>query len=215
MSVIAKGARSAKNKFGSSLDPLSHSSIQIYKQPNKDLHLLSKSETISQLRHIHNSLEHLSYGLSAVETVLQTQHENHPSPEIFDLLLNTLQQLELLQENPFSNFLAFQLELIKILGFEINFSDIHALNDNSKYIVVSLEDGSFSNETNDYKKNTFRLHYSTVEILVAIADKQIDIVHTVNIGEENKSEIIKFLIHYFCYHLEKSFSFKSLSLLKY
>ena len=54
--AVAKGSRASKNKFGSSLEPLSHSFISYYEKPEKDLFLLSKAETINPFRKITDSI---------------------------------------------------------------------------------------------------------------------------------------------------------------
>ena len=67
LSVIAKGARSRNNKFGASLEPLSHVSAVLYKNEHRDLHLLSKCEISTQFRRIPEDLERLSTAMAIIE----------------------------------------------------------------------------------------------------------------------------------------------------
>ena len=43
---IAKAARRSNNKFGSSLEPLSHVMLVVYKKDHRDLHLISQCDSI-------------------------------------------------------------------------------------------------------------------------------------------------------------------------
>jgi DNA repair protein RecO (recombination protein O) len=57
---IAKGARSANNKFGSSLELMTHSMLLIYKKEHKDLHLISQCDAINSYRNISNDLDRMT-----------------------------------------------------------------------------------------------------------------------------------------------------------
>src|SRR3989304_672478 len=72
--VIAKGARSAKSKYGASLEPMTHSSIVIYKTEHRELHLLSKCEIASPFHKLNDDGDKMVVGLALVEIVNMVMH---------------------------------------------------------------------------------------------------------------------------------------------
>ncbi len=67
--VIAKGARGAKSRFGASLEPMTHSSVILYKKEERELNLLSKSEITKSFLKFGSSGDRLATGLAVVELV--------------------------------------------------------------------------------------------------------------------------------------------------
>ena len=72
VSLIAKGARNPKSKFGGCLEPLSFSSLTIYKKANKELHTLGKAEIITPLRRLTADYDKLTTALSIAEAPVGT-----------------------------------------------------------------------------------------------------------------------------------------------
>ncbi len=113
---IAKGARTSKNKFGASLEPMSYSLLALYKKENRELHLISQCDAIKTFKNLSNSLDKISAGLEVIELVDKVVHEEEKNDSMFNLLLNVLNALNCgEQENIFS--LAFKLQLAKIFGY--------------------------------------------------------------------------------------------------
>ncbi len=114
---IAKGARRSDNKFGSSLDSLSHVALVIYKKEHRDLHLISQCDSIRSFGKIHDSIEKISVGLSILELVDHLAHEEEENPVLFSLLLETLVAVEKSSRNYQSFARSFQLRLASLLGY--------------------------------------------------------------------------------------------------
>jgi DNA repair protein RecO (recombination protein O) len=216
ISIMAKGAFQAKSKFGSSLEPLSRSRITIYMKPHSDLHLLSGAELIESNGKIRNSLEHIAVGMMTLETIQQTIEQNVQSEEIFILTENMLKILCILPENPINIFIYFSLQIIKILGFEIEFHFPGMINtevfDQRK--EFNLDSGNFVNVKNGNGKNKLFISTATFDILNSISGSKIDNLFSIKTDKVLFNEIIDFFSHYFSYHLEKKFGYSSFNLLK-
>ena len=75
VSVVAKGARDAKSKFRSALQPMSHVSAVIYKNDNRELQLLSQCDSITSFHHLTEDMEKMCAALSALELVDVVTHD--------------------------------------------------------------------------------------------------------------------------------------------
>jgi DNA repair protein RecO (recombination protein O) len=118
---IAKGARSAKNKFGSSLEPLTQSMLVLYKKEYRDLHLISQCDALCSFKNLSEDFERMTAALSVIELVHQVTHEEERNPALFTLIVETLNALNGSIKN-YSTFVhAFQVRLASLFGYEPNF----------------------------------------------------------------------------------------------
>ncbi|MFC2130448.1 DNA repair protein RecO [Bacteroidota bacterium] len=214
ISVIAKGARKSKNKFGSSLDPLSYCSIVVYMKSGRNLHLLSNSELYIPLRRIYNSFNHLTAGLVIVEAISQTQDIKEVSNEIFRLATESLIKLNELNKNPLSVSTCFLIKLTGILGFAIDFVSIREkINDKTeKHVYFSLKDGSVVK--NNIRNNVYRFDLNVAGILWKLSISGLSKSSEINMENKVINQIHDFFISYFSFHFEKRFSFRTLNLFK-
>lgn len=210
ISIIAKGALKPKNKFGSSLDPLSYSFLTIYKKDKPGLHLVSSSELVVPLRKIHTSPDHIAVGLMMLESVSQTVSENYKNEEIFDIMVNSLSLLNNTKNNPINIFIYFQLNLFRLLGFEINFNnETDILEEPLKFSLsnASITSGGGNNERIIKIRSD---HWIFMKSIYMSDDSQVGILdHNFN----GFGRIYDFLMNYLSFHLEKPFNLKSRVLL--
>ena len=64
--AIAKGARQPKNKFGSSLEPMSYVLVVLYRKEHRDLQLISQCDLIKTFRHLSEDLDKMAVCMSAI-----------------------------------------------------------------------------------------------------------------------------------------------------
>lgn len=118
---IAKGARTAKNKYGSSLEPMTKACLVLYKKEHRDLHLISQCDAIDSFRHLSEDLDRLSMALAVLELVNQVTHDEERKPVLYNLLVEILSALDCSTKN-YANYLqAFRLRLAAIYGYAPNF----------------------------------------------------------------------------------------------
>ncbi len=213
ISVLAKGARKPKNKFGSSLDVLSISDIHFYNKPNTNLHLLSKSETKYPLRKIYDSFDSLTVGLISVEAISQTQDINEVNTELYDFFINILTQLNDVNNNPFAISSFFQIKLAQILGFAIDFEiNVTTLSPQSNQLAFSFESGNYINSDNIINHNFYKIDLEIAKILNDISLKELSEIINIQISKKDILKIFDFFLKYFSFHLEKHFHYRSLNL---
>jgi DNA repair protein RecO (recombination protein O) len=215
ISTIAKGARLPKNSFGSSLEPMCWSSINYYRKPGRELHLLSKAETIVNFSNIISSVERLAIGLTFLEAITQSQELNVPNEELFSLLTKSLSIINTPGTNYYSVFICFQANLTEILGFHIDFQVPGQFEDHERMdeIYFSLEDGSVS-AYNQVGNGSYRLNTGTLKLLNILSVMDLDKSANVEFPKEYFEQASSFFSQYFSYHLDKKFSYRSLNLLK-
>jgi DNA repair protein RecO (recombination protein O) len=137
---IAKGARAAKNKFGSSLEPLTKALLVLYKKEHRELHLISQCDAIDSFRHISEDLDRMSVGLAVLELVDRVTHDEERKPALYDLLAEILAALDCSTKN-FSVYLdAFRVRLISIFGFAPNFETCNVC---GKALAISAGEDRF------------------------------------------------------------------------
>ena len=112
---IAKGARSAKSKFGSSLEIFSHIVLVFY-QKKTDIQLISQCDLKNPFLNIRNDLVKTAYASYFIELINKTIEGAQDSEQIFDLIINALTTLETTNVEPEVLAHFFEVRLLKMLG---------------------------------------------------------------------------------------------------
>jgi DNA repair protein RecO (recombination protein O) len=120
MSVIVKGARSAKPKFGAALDVMSHSTVVMYKKDQRELQLLTQADLIRQYRGIIDHPERLMYGFALLEFLSATINGEEAHEELYTVLESSLAALDAADARPAAVLLHYMLRLIHVLGLGID-----------------------------------------------------------------------------------------------
>lgn len=213
ISLIAKGAKNPKNKFGASIAPMSWIEITYYDKHSDNLHLLSSVGCIKPFTKISNSLDHLAIGLMIVESISITHSERHSNEDLFDYTVKVLDLLNSLPKNYINLFIAEQFKLAESLGFWLQFDFmIEDEEDLSNRYAFSLEDGC-PVMFNRLGKNSFHFSKKIALAMQKIFKMPLEELLSVDIEQNDFKEIVRFFSEYFGYHFEKKFNYKSYSLL--
>lgn len=117
LSVIAKGARRTRSRFGSALLPMSYIEAVVYTKTGRSLQTLSEASHLLRFPSLSKDLRKISIGMRVMELVGAVLQEEESSPGLFNLTLQTLQQLSTATRR-FENLLPFfELKLAVELGF--------------------------------------------------------------------------------------------------
>lgn len=119
LSVIVKGARSPKSKYGKIVDPLNYLSVVLYKKESRELQLLSGADTIEHFPSIKNDLNKLEYAYAVVELIKNLLAEHEVSRKIFRGMVKILSRLNSVDENPEVTFGRFFIFFLKEIGYEL------------------------------------------------------------------------------------------------
>ncbi|MDQ1267325.1 MAG: repair protein RecO [Bacteroidota bacterium] len=214
--LIAKGAREQKSHFGGSLEPLCNSYVSYYRKPGRELHLLSKAETVQSNKKIFESYQHTAYGLMIAESVLESQTEQEPNDILFQGISYHLSELAKLQQNSFALFASFQLLLAGQIGIGMNFDESSVSEElfYGKDISYSIESGCPMKMSGGIANHSFRLKSSAFRFLNCIVNNDLEKLSDTNTDFKSQSHIKDFFTYYFSFHLEKKFVYKSFNLLK-
>ncbi len=126
ISLIAKGAREMKSKFGGALEAFAHADIVFYyKKERPGLYLASKAETIHSNAGILNSLERIQAASELAELLIRTLHDEEENEQLFNLLSDTLGGMSnaASEETVGAFSIHFFLRFIELSGFRFNLEE--------------------------------------------------------------------------------------------
>jgi len=121
LSVLAKGARTSKSRFGAAIEPLSYVTAILYKKESRDLHLLSHCDIIRQFRSLTDDLERMAAAMAVVELLQAVSHGEERNYPLFDLLVSSLECINGATKNAANALYVFEVRLLDILGFRPEF----------------------------------------------------------------------------------------------
>ena len=119
LSVIVKGARSPKSKYGKIVDPLNYLSVVLYKKESREIQLLSGADIIEHYPDMKNDLDKLGYAYAVVELVKNLLAEHEANKKIFKGLVKILSRLNSGDEKSAITFGRFFHFFLKEIGYDI------------------------------------------------------------------------------------------------
>ena len=112
--AIAKGVRKARSRMRGHLEPLTRSRVLVAKGRNLDV--FTQAETVDSYRRLREDLDASAEALYCLELVDRFTEEREPLPDLYTLLLATLELLQGGGGASVSRF--FELRLLSLLGYE-------------------------------------------------------------------------------------------------
>ena len=120
--LVAKGARKTPSRFGVALEPLSRARFHFYLKTDRDLHLLSQTDTLDPTGMRLADLTRLAHAQAAVELLDRLVWGEEPHVELYDLLAATL---DAVVEAPAGALpaitIAFELQVASLMGYRPRF----------------------------------------------------------------------------------------------
>ena len=216
---IAKGARTAKNKFGSALEPLTHSMLVLYKKEHRDLHLISQCDAIDPFKTLTEDLDRMTIALAVIELINQVTHQEERNHPLFALLGETLNALNSSLKNYSTYFHAFRLRLASLFGYAPNFEvcgecgePLVMGNGENQFAFQVARGAVFCNRCcmpNDSSMNVgdrnaaiITLSPQVVQILRRLLNAQIASLGSLEFDKQVGNQIDEFLRLYLRYHFE-------------
>ncbi|MCU0427331.1 MAG: DNA repair protein RecO [Candidatus Kapabacteria bacterium] len=213
-SLIANGARKAKNKFGSALEPMSCSTLTFYKRLGKDLHTLSGAETAVPMRNLMDSFDRMTTGLAICETVHSTQTHEEQNLAIFTLLKQSLLALNAGEGNEQTLLAWFQAHYAAQLGFRLAPDFCAASGEavspsDAPQFVLSLADGAPYSPAFAQVNTGFRMDAGTLAILQRLLHIPPEQALRIALSERQHTQLSDFLTLYYQFHLDRTVSDRS------
>ncbi len=122
ISVLARGARGPKSRFGATLQPLSVVQAMYSFKSTRTLQTLRETAYEVRFKHLHDDLNRITAGLRMVELVQALLQEEEPNSRLFHLLVESLQALDGTPGRAELALFYFELRLAGLMGFAPQFT---------------------------------------------------------------------------------------------
>ena len=133
ISIIAKGARSARNKSMGHLELLNELDLNLYRNPTSNWYIY-KSSTLLEA-HIYDTDFRTGIVMqAAIELLKQIITDEDEASAIFDLLHKYLKYVRTVSKNEIAIFWRFLLNLFKKIGIEFNLSNCTLCNRENNFV---------------------------------------------------------------------------------
>ena len=138
VSVLARGARRPKSRFGATLQPMTYIQIVYYVKEGRTLQTLTEAAHVQRFPNLTANLGRVTAGLRMVELVRAMLHEGDSQPMVLKLLVQTLTWLNHAEDRIANALPWFQLRLATLLGFapDVRKDDIDALTEDGGYLLL-------------------------------------------------------------------------------
>lgn len=191
LTVVAKGARTMKSALGAALEPLSHVRCTIYHGRSRDIHTISKAETVRTRKRVGGSLDLLTAGLLMCDMLVRTQANEQADENVFELMIRAVEKLEQTDEPlAYSVALRMRLELAENMGFGLPASPPPM----GSVVRIDVSDGIARRDQDQGLRLSTAVY---AHILTVLAGE------TTEIPEQDRMELEGFLSLYFSHHLDK------------
>jgi hypothetical protein len=120
ITVIAKGVRDVKTKWGGVLQSMAFLNILLYYKENRSLHLLSNADYVKSYNGIYENFDKMNVGFRIIELINKTTVDRHDIKGLFEMLTNCLNTLNDATKNFVNVLFNFEFRLAKLLGFAID-----------------------------------------------------------------------------------------------
>jgi DNA repair protein RecO (recombination protein O) len=117
VSVLAKGARDRKSKFGASLEPMSVVRSVFYWKASRELHLLSQCDLLLPLPHLSDDLHRMRGGMAIIELLDAASPAEEKNETLFALGRTALHLVNNATKRPENALYLFEMSLLDNVGF--------------------------------------------------------------------------------------------------
>jgi DNA repair protein RecO (recombination protein O) len=219
--VVAKGAKNQKtNKFGSSLEPMTLSSIVIYKKDQHDLHLLSKSEIVTPLNRLQTDSEKMFTGLALIELMNMVMHDEEENEKIFSMLAGSLTAIDAAEKNSLNVLLAFMVKMFDQFGFGLTLESCvncrrKTSENDFQSVLLRLSDGKFicPHCSPDLTSTGTKISGGLLKSLHYFQVNTIEKSTLLSFNDTLRDDLISIVQSFLRYHIDGVRTLKSLSLL--
>ncbi|MFA6233198.1 MAG: DNA repair protein RecO [Bacteroidota bacterium] len=220
MSVIVKGARGEKTKFGAALDVMSHSSVVMYKKDQRELQLLTQADLLQQYRGIIDHPERLMYGFALLEFLTVTVHGEEAHEDLYTVLETSLAALNADDARPAAVLLHYLLRLIHALGIGLDAqhctrcrADLGDESTLQNHAAFSEIHGGFTCSQCPPAPNSMQTGIETVGVLRWLDTHAVGLSSKLSISDRAAKEGMQLLQRHLASHVPEMRKVKSLSML--
>lgn len=209
ITVIVKGARSPKSKYGRVVDPLNYLSVVLYKKESREVQLLSQADIIEHYSKIKNDLIKLSYAYAVVELVKNLLAEHETNKKIFRAIVKILGRFNLSEEKPEITFGRFFIFFLKEIGYEIQTDSCSICGKNSfaSNVYYNFDKSLICSECRNSVVDNYEINLELLEYLNCLKNNE----SALNFGNLTIKKAITFMESHLKYQVP---DFKGISSIK-
>ena len=208
LSMMAKGARRPKSKFGSSLQPMSVVEA-VYRFKEHGLSTLTDCGHKHLLYRLSDDLHKISIGLRMVELVRIATEESQPFDEIYEALEESLIFLNREATRVDNVHNHFQMRLSAVLGFApmVDKQQLDELGDEVSG-WLDLSTGAVSVERPP-SSSAYRASRQTLRSFGILSNTSIEVSSRLGLSDAQIAEVSSVVEHYVRFHLERAYPARS------
>ena len=206
--VMAKGARSGKSRFGSTLEPLAHINVVLYFKVGRDLQIISEASHVYTHDALRGSLERIETGLRIIELTSSLLQSDEEQPEIFSLLAGSLTSLENAPARTGNIWPFYQLRLATALGFGPAFDGDLIKSMESETGVLNLKTGEISTHSGE-GYFPFNASRSALRAFAVLARAQLSDIVRMELTPQITTEVNNMVTAYLKFHVEDAYPNRS------
>jgi DNA repair protein RecO (recombination protein O) len=216
--AVAKGARTPKSKFGSSLELFTHSALVFYRKDRRDLQLLSQSDTLRHFPVLEKDVARFAFASACIELLDSMVMGEEPNPSLFRLLVEVLGCLEeSSREGLKSVFWAFELKAAELLGYKPELSRCSRCgkeNEEGLTRFAPLKGGLICKACASRESDSFEISPQAKELLRKLQREDLCLAAQENPTSKLESEVDRIIEVFLQFHVDRLPGLKSLRLLK-
>lgn len=203
LSVLAKGSRRPKSRFGSTLQPMAYVQAVYYFRESRSLQTLREAAHVARFPQLAADLERVTVGLRIVELIRALLHEGDPNAPIFGLLTRSLSALDA-AGRPANVLPWFQLHLAALLGFapDVQRDAVDRLNDGGG--ILLLETGAIAG-TAPAGRSGPRASRGALRAFAVFARTDLDTATRLHLDEDLRTEVETLVEAYLRYHVDDAY----------
>jgi DNA repair protein RecO (recombination protein O) len=206
VSVVAKGSRLPKGKFGAGLEPFMHVSIVLYMKEGRDLQFLSELDVMEPFLPLHRDLMRFAYGSAVVEFISCVVHGEEKNPALYELLLETLRNVSLTEQELLSVLLwIFELKACDILGYKPEFSSCVVCKSDERSLssFAPLLGGAVCDRCLSREPSAIEVRPEVVACLGRLQRANVKKLETLKAASSMGREITALLDSFLAHHIER------------
>lgn len=213
IALIAKGARKPKSPFSSVLEPMNIVHIDFLHKDARHVQILKNVHLIEDLVGIRNHFENLQFGLTTVDILDKTTHENDPSTVHYRLCKSTLQILNKRDKGGPLIFAFFLLQLSIRSGFMPQLNCCCNCSQPLSDAVIDIHSGEFSC-LSCIPLGEIKISKATLNVLKLLTTTHINELDSIDFEIDKFEELNTFLDWYTEFHIVGMKKVKSLKILR-
>ncbi|MEP0549074.1 MAG: DNA repair protein RecO [Rhodothermales bacterium] len=204
LTVMAKGARRPKSRFGSSLQPMAYVQVVYYYKPGRGMQTLKEATHVRVLHGTAADMGRITVGLRMVELARVLSQDQEQNVLLFTLLVQSLLRLNDAPERAANVLPYFQLRLAALLGFspDIDRDAVLALDDGGG--VLALDTGAVL-PTAAVPKAGLRASRAALRSFAVFARADLDTVMRMALDDDLRAEVNRLVDAFLRHHVEDAY----------